>query len=353
MKTLFFFLLAFFLTGCDISYLSHVGYNQAALLSKRVPIEVALETYPLNEEEQKKLKLVPELKAFAKNTLGMDINEDVYSSFVQLDQPYVTYLLRVSLAYELKPYQWDFPIIGSVPYKGFFDKEKAEKAAKAFPPDKYDTRIRGVSAYSTLDWFEDPVLSSMLSYSESGFVITILHELAHTVLFFKDNINFNERFAEFVGRKAAELFYLDHEGENSETVRKLRKQWKDELLFSSFMVEEYDQLDQWYKNNKGQITPEMKKKRLRDIQDRFISEIQPQLYTNRYHYFPKIKLDNVILLSYRTYNYKMNEFERLYFLSGHNMQRFIEYCASLEDEKDPEIALKLLVNRMGKYLIHH
>ena len=64
-------------------------------------------------------------------------------------------------------------------------------------------------------------------------MVTIFHELAHTVLFFKDNVNFNERFAEFVGRKAAELFYLNREGESSETVQKLQAQWKDELLFSS------------------------------------------------------------------------------------------------------------------------
>ena len=219
--------------GCDISYLGHVSYNQIALLNKRVPIEDALEKYSFTEEEKKKLKLVPELKTFAKKNLKMDINEDIYSTYVQLDGPYVTYVLRVSHAYELKSYLWDFPVIGAAPYKGFFEKEKAEEAAKAFPPDKYDTLVRGVSAYSTLNWFNDPILSSMLSYSESSFVVTIFHELAHTVLFFKDNVNFNERFAEFVGRKAAELFYLNREGESSETVQKLQAQWKDELLFSS------------------------------------------------------------------------------------------------------------------------
>ena len=346
MKLLSFLLFIWFLIGCDLSYLGHVSYNQMALLSKRIPIETALEKYSFSEEEKKKLKLVSELKTFARETLAMNINEDIYSTYVQLEEPYVTWLLRVSHAYELKAYQWDFPVIGSVPYKGFFDKEKAKEAAKAFPPDKYDILVRGVSAYSTLDWFDDPILSSMLSYSESGFVVTIFHELTHTVLFFKDNVNFNERFAEFVGRKAAELFYLDQEMENSETIQKLQQQWKDELLFSSFMVKEYDQLAKWYQDHKGEITPETKQKRLRDIQDRFISEIKPQLFTDRYDYFPKIKLNNAILLSYRSYNYKMDEFERLYILSHKDMPTFIEHCAQLKDEEDPETALKLLVNKM-------
>ena len=346
MKLLSFPLSIWLVVGCDLSYLGHVSYNQMALLSKRVPIEAALEKYTFNEEEKKKLKLVSELKTFARETLAMNINEDIYSTYVQLDQPYVTYLLRVSHIYELKSYQWDFPVIGSVPYKGFFDREKAKEAAQSFSPDKYDTLVRGVSAYSTLNWFDDPILSSMLSYSESGFVVTILHELTHTVLFFKDNVNFNERFAEFVGRKAAVLFYLNQEGEDSKTAQKLQKQWQDELLFSAFMVKEYDQLDKWYKDHKGDITPEMKQKRLRDIQDRFISEIKPQLLTERYDYFPKIKLNNAILLSYRSYNYKMDEFERLYILSHKDMPTFIEHCARLEDAEDPETALKLLVNKM-------
>ena len=125
-------------------------------MSKRIPIEAALEKYSFSEGEQKKLKLVSELKTFARETLAMDINEDIYSTYVQLDEPYVTWLLRVSYIHELKSYQWDFPVIGSVPYKGFFDKEKAKEAAKAFPPEEYDILVRGVRAYSTLNWFEDP-----------------------------------------------------------------------------------------------------------------------------------------------------------------------------------------------------
>ena len=82
-----------------------------------------------------------------------------------------------------------------------------------------------VAAYSTLNWFEDPILSSMLTYPERHFIVTILHELTHTVLFFSGEIDFNERFAEFVGWKAAEIFYWEREGENSETVHLMRAEW--------------------------------------------------------------------------------------------------------------------------------
>ena len=317
-------------------------------MKRRIPISKALEKYEFTEEEKKKLNLVSEIKKFATEKLQMDIDKDIYSSYIQLEGDYVSYLLRVSLANELKAHKWNFPIIGSASYKGFFDKEEAKSEAESFPKEKYDVFVRGVTAYSTLGWFEDAVLSSMLSYSESNFVTVIFHELVHTVLFFKSHIDFNERFAEFLGRKSALLFYLDREGENSETVKRLLMEWEDELLFSSFMVEEYDKLDQWYKDNKNSITPEIKKARLKEIQNRFITNIQAQLKTEKYSYFPKLELNNAILLSYRSYNYNMEEFEKLFnsSLINQNVKTFIEYCSQFKDEEDPEAALSQAVKEL-------
>ena len=242
----------------------------------------------------------------------------------------------------LNSYLWDFFITGKVGYKGFFIKQKALDEQQSFPKDKYDTYVRGVNAYSTLGWFNDPVLSSMLAYSERNFALVIFHELAHTVLFFKDNVNFNERFAEFVGRKAVLSFYKHKEGENSETVKTLLTGWEDELLFSSFMSEEYKKLEKWYQQKQGDFTPDLKAKRLKDIQNRFATHIQPLLKTRFYDYFTNIELNNAKLLSYRTYNYNMQEFEKIFNSSavGQNIAKFVEYCFQFENEKDPEQALK-------------
>ena len=314
-------------------------------MSRRIPIEVALEKYNFSEDEREKLEMIPEIKHFAKTKLGMDINENVYSTYIQLGRPYVTYLLRVSEVYALKSYTWYFPVVGKVPYKGFFDKELAKGEAKTFPPHKYDTIVRGVTAYSTLGWTEDSVLSSMLPYSKGDFTVTVFHELAHTVLFFSSHINFNERFAEFVGRKSAELFFQAKEGEDSETLQIMRGQWADELVFSAFMEEEYNLLDQWYKNNEGKITTQSKAKRLKKIQERFLLQIQSQMKTNRYNYFSRIHLNNAQLLSYRTYNYKMDEFEKLYALAGKDMGAFIKICSRFESDKNPEAALSRFINQ--------
>ena len=319
-----------------------------ALLNSGISLNKALQSEDLSAEEKQKLKLVPEIKAFAKNRLKMEIDEDIYSSYVKLNRPYVSWLLRVSLAYELKAYLWRFPIVGRVPYKGFFRKEKALSEARSFPKEKYDTYVRGVSAYSTLGWFEDAILSSMLSYPTTDFVVTLFHELAHTVLFFESQIDFNERFAEFTGRQAALLFFLEKEGESSASAQKLKAQWEDELVFSSFMAREYESLDQWYRDNKANITPTQKTERIKAIQTRFTEQIHPRLKTPRYDYFPGLPLNNAILLSYRSYNYNMEEFEKL-FHSGkinQSIKAFIDYCAQFEDEDHPEEAFRRAVSAL-------
>ena len=352
-RRLFLFFILFCVTffcfvGCQTGYLWHVSVHQIGLLTKRVSIEKALRKYEFSEEEKEKIKLISEIKTFAVDVLKLDIKRGLYSSYVDLGRPYVTYLLRVSPAYELKPYKWNFPIVGSTPYKGFFDRQKAQQAAEAFSRTEYDVYVRGVSAYSTLGWFNDPVFSSMLSYGESDFVTIIFHELIHTILFFKNHINFNERFAEFAGRKAAISFYRYKEGEESETVKKMQREWEDELLFSSFMVGEYEELKRWYEDHRGTVTLETKKERLKEIQERFVIEIKPSLKTSQYDYFSNIELNNARLLSYRSYNYDMEEFERLFTSSliQEDIKAFIEYCMQFKKEKDPEAALSQAVSTL-------
>ena len=327
-----------------MGYFWHLSQGQMKLLGKRISLEEALEDHDLTPEVKKKLRLLSEIKDFAREHFG-DIDEDIYTSYVQLDQPYVSWILRVSLADQLEAYEWDFPVIGRASYKGFFEKDLALEEEKTFSTDQYDTYVGGVRAYSTLGWFSDPVLSSMMGYEESDFTALIFHELAHTVLFFEDHIDFNERFAEFLGRKSALLFYLKKEGQNSPTVQKMKTQWEDQKVFSFFMSQEYEQLEKWYEENTAEDIAIGKTKRLRQIQDRFVNHIQGKLKTSRYDYFPTIQLNNAKLLPYRTYTYNMDEFETLFNSSQvrQNLQLFIDYCSQFEDSEDPEKDLKLSI----------
>ncbi|MGE0529013.1 MAG: aminopeptidase, partial [Bdellovibrionales bacterium] len=200
--------------GCQIGYYIHSAYHQTKLIHGRRPITWVLENSHLTPEQKRKLQLVRKVKEFGESKLGLARSRN-YTTFVQLDEPYVTYIVQAAYALELKPYLWRFPLVGAVPYKGYFRRKLAEEEASSFDPEKFDTYVRGVSAYSTLGWFQDSVLSSMLRYEDHDLVELILHESIHTTLYIKNAAEFNERLATFLGHEGMKMYYLETEGPHS------------------------------------------------------------------------------------------------------------------------------------------
>lgn len=328
-------LLSPLLYGCSLTYLAKTGYHQLKVLHSRTHIDKILQNPLVNKTTKEKLLLVKEVKGFAENILKLN-KSDNYNSFVQLDRPYVTYLLRVSLTDQLESYQWSFPFMGRFPYKGYFRKEEAQAAARKFPENKYDTYVRGVSAYSTLGWFDDPIFSSMLRYKDSDLVNTIIHETFHATLFIKGHADFNERLATFVGYVGTEMFYRRREGESSPIVQRIKDENHDKKLFSEFISKELKGLGKWYQTNRTSLTKESKFKRLREIQDSFSIHLKPRLKTSGYDYFPGLQLNNAVLLSYKTYMSDLSDFEKLYIKMGRNFFKMMKYLKTLKGAKNPE-----------------
>lgn len=328
--------------GCQVSYYLHSGYNQAKLVSNRVPIERVLRSDKLNENQKAKLRLVQEVKEFGEKQLGLAKSRN-YTSFTQLDEPYVTYIVQASHAHELKPYLWKFPFVGEVPYKGYFRRKLADEEAASFPKDKYDIHVRGVSAYSTLGWFQDSVLSSMLRYEDSDLAELILHESIHTTLFIKSAAEFNERMATFLGHEGMKLFYLAREGKDSNRLKRAELDTHDQKLFSAFITREIKNLKAWYETNKGKVTAESKAARLKELQDLFVSDVQPQMKTDNYKEFASRPLNNAILLAYQTYEYSLEDFEKLWAHFNGDFNKTLNWLMSLKDNKSPDHALKNFV----------
>ena len=326
------------LTGCQIGYLSSSAYNQSKLLLARKPIDKVLEDASVPEETKRKLRLVLEVKKFGEEKLGLKAKKS-YLTYVALNRDYVSYVLQVAPYNELKHYEWSFPLVGKMPYKGYFDPGSAKEEAANFPKDKWDTYIRGVSAYSTLGWFHDPVLSSMMRYSDHDLVDTILHETVHANVYIKNAADFNERLANFLGGEGMKLFYIAKEGADSPTVKRVKNEETDQKLFSTFISKELDDLKKWYEANKS-VTADQKVARLKSIQTRFENDLKPKLQTDLYAGFLKLKLNNALLLSYKTYFYDLSDFEKVYAQKGHNFQALLEFCKGLEKEASPEKALK-------------
>jgi predicted aminopeptidase len=323
-------------SGCQIGYLFKSAYSQVDLLNRRVPIEKALKDPRLSEEQKRKLKLAEEARIFAGTSLGLAKTKS-YSTFVQLDAPYVTWVVSASEKNELKHYLWRYPFVGSMPYRGYFEPNGAKEQAKEMKEKGYDTYIRGVTAYSTLGWFRDPILSSMLDYKDYDLVNTIIHETTHATVFIKSEADFNERLASFIGMKGTEAFYAAREGTDSATLKRMHADQEDDKLFGEFISKELDSLDKWYAERKGKAIPEDERQaRLKSIQERYVSELKPKLNDkDGFKGFEKAEINNARLMTYRLYFEDLSQFEAVFQKLGNSFPKMLEFAKSLEDSKDP------------------
>lgn len=333
-------------SGCQLGYLTKSAYNQLSLLNQRIPIEDALNDPKSEPHEKEKLRLSQDVRQFAETKLNLNVKKN-YSTYVKLDRPYVSYVVSASPKWTLETYRWNFPIVGKMPYKGYFSEADAKDEAESMKKDNYDVYVRGVSAYSTLGWFKDPLLSSMLRYKDHDLVNTIIHESVHATLFIKNEADFNEQLATFLGNKGMELYYHAKEGEDSQTLRKVRDENNDERKFSEFITQEIKKMEEWYKSQK-EYNEDARQARLQEIKIHFIERLKPQLITDSYNKFDSIDLNNARLVVYKTYLHDMSDFEELYHLSGNDFQTFMTAIKRLEKHDKPTQGLKDLIAVLRK-----
>lgn len=329
------------LSGCQVGYIYQSTKGQLQILNARKPITESENDPDLSADEKRKLKLAADAKQFAVEHLGLT-NSKNYSRYANLKRPYVSWVVSASPKNEIKSYTWWFPIVGSFPYKGFFTEEQAKREEEDLKKNNFDTHLRGVSAFSTLGWFEDPIVSPMLRYDDEQLVDTIIHETTHATLFIKNSSEFNEQLATFVGGKGAEMFFQSREGAQSPTVARLHAEQEDDRLFSKFITAEITEMEAWYKEH-PQFTEEERRERLSVISARFRSRIEPQLKMESWKRFSKMELNNAKLLVYKTYLQDLSVFDQLYEKVGRDMKKFIETCKTLEKSKQPDKDLRQII----------
>lgn len=186
------------LTGCrSLGYYAHVTHGQASLLAERRPIAKVLRDPGTPEKTRHRLELASEARRFASASLGLPDNRS-YTYFVQLDRPWVAWNVFAAPELSIAPVTHCFPIAGCVAYRGYFRKDLADREASRLKGAGNDVALGEVPAYSTLGWFADPIISSMLYWDDDTLAGTIFHELAHQKIYVKDDSSFNESYASFV-----------------------------------------------------------------------------------------------------------------------------------------------------------
>ncbi len=219
--------------------------GQVKVLYNAQPIEVFLNNPSFPDSLKTKIQLIQKVRNFAVAELGMTDSKNYTTLYNQNNKP-TLWVVTAAPKFSLEPYEWKFPLVGGFPYKGFFDEELVKKEAKKMQNLGYDTEIDLVSAWSTLGWFKDPILSNNLNQSDGDLANLIIHELTHTTLFIKDSVDLNENLASFIGHKGAQL-YLDKYDDSlkSEYLNKL----KDRKLYKDFLIKKIEELKTFYENS--------------------------------------------------------------------------------------------------------
>jgi len=186
------------LTACStLSYYSQAISGHLKLMRAREDVNALLESPETDQALREKLRLATEIRAFASQELGLP-NNDSYTTYVATGRRYVTWNVVAAEEFSVQAKTWCFPVAGCVSYKGYFDESEARAEADALAQAGYDTTVTGATAYSTLGWFDDPLLDIMLRGREVRLAGVIFHELAHQQLYVKDDSDFNEAYASFV-----------------------------------------------------------------------------------------------------------------------------------------------------------
>ncbi len=191
-------LLAVCLNGC--AYYTQLAVGQVELLRQREAIETLLADESRDPALRRRLAGVLEARRFASTALGLPDNRS-YRVYADIQRPYVVWNLFATEAYSVKPVEHCFPIAGCVAYRGYFRQGAARGEAARLRMAGLDTHVAGVEAYSTLGWFADPLLSSMLRRNDEQLAALVFHELAHQQLYLPGDTAFNESYATFVERE--------------------------------------------------------------------------------------------------------------------------------------------------------
>jgi predicted aminopeptidase len=194
------------LAGCaSLNYYSQAAQGQFSLLSDARPIEDWLSDPATNPKLRMRLATARQIRLYAVQQLGLPDNQS-YKNYTALTRPFVLWNVVATPELSLKPIQWCFPVAGCVNYRGYYGKQDAQDYARQLRADGNDVQVGGVPAYSTLGWFNDPLISTFIHYPDAELARLIFHELAHQVVYVAGDSQFNESFASAVEEAGVELW---------------------------------------------------------------------------------------------------------------------------------------------------
>jgi predicted aminopeptidase len=292
----------------DLRYYAHVTHGESALLLQRRSVSKVIADPATDPKLAARLKLSQEARQFASEKLDLPNNRS-YTYYVKLNRPYVVWNVFATPRFSVDAVPQCFPIAGCVAYRGWFDEQKAKESAEKLKTDGYDVYIGGVPAYSTLGWFSDPIISSMMRWDDDELIGTIFHELAHQLIYVKDDTPFNESYAMFVEGEGVREWHRSR----GETVADNHDQLMDDG-FTQLVLDLRERLKKLYKSGVDQEAMAAGKQReIEDFRTRY-GAWRDKNYPNdhRYDAWVARPINNATLLPFGLYDQWVQSFAALF-----------------------------------------
>lgn len=333
------------LATCSPLYVIRAGIEEAKILGRRRPISDVLADPATLAATRAKLELVVQARSYADEQLGLDADES-YTTYSWVDSDTLLMVVSAARKDRFEAHTWWFPIVGRVPYKGYFNFEHAYEEARELEARGYDTNVRPSGAFSTLGWFNDPLLNTLLRYGDVSLAGTVVHEITHNSIYLPGQAGFNESFANFVGDRGAADFFCTRDPQDARC-KTAEAAWQDNIVFGSALSDLVTRLQRVYKNE-SLSTGE----KLRDRDTVFTNwaanyktTVVPQLRTLAFTTYADEPLNNARLIGTRLYYERLDLFERVFHKYNGDLRAATHamIAAAKARPKEPFAAVEALV----------
>lgn len=312
------------LGGC---YVLHTASGQLGVMSRRQPIERVVSNPKTAPSVRSQLHRVVSIRQFAVDRLGLPDNGS-YLSYADVGRPFVVWNVFATPEFSVEPQRWCFPIAGCVAYRGYFKESKALRFADKLRRRGADVFVGGVAAYSTLGHFKDPVLNTMMGWTDVQLASIIFHELSHQLLYVTDDSAFNEAFASVVEDEGVRR-WLAAEGRSQE-LEALRKRQRKHLEFTALLIDAREDLRTLY----ATPMPEERKREakagaFRQLAARYEALRKAWGGSGAFDEWAKAGFNNAHLVSVATYQDCVPGLERLLQSESSDLEKFYEAARAL------------------------
>jgi predicted aminopeptidase len=323
------------LWGCQtVHYYSQAIDGQCRILLKRQPISAILADSESPPNLRERLMFILEVREFAENELLLPVNNH-YLTYVDLKRHFVLWNVFAAPEFSLTPKTWCYPVAGCAAYRGYFAELNAQQYADRLTKQGYDVYVGGVTAYSTLGWFDDPVLSTFIRFSEARTAALIFHELAHQILYVKDDTAFNESFATLVEQEG--LRRWQHASGSERIYTEYLRQHRRREQFVQLIMHYRQRLELLYQTD---LTPFEKRVRKTTIFSELRNEFNHlktnQIELSAYDAWMSQSLNNAKIGSVVAYHDFLPAFQKMLTQNMGEMNQFFEACRQLAQKNKDE-----------------